>query len=405
MQNFCLRLLLAAVFVSSPVIQSQEENTPALVREFAAEVLACRADGERRAAVTRFIEALGGRRLPWIEGPTATFIYVDGAGEGGPRPIEIFGDFSGWERAHPMQRVEGTPVYFFTLAEIPETARIEYLFKVGGEALMDPQNPGKIDNGVGGENSFFAMPSYRPLVLPEEDFPAGTVQTVELASAILNNHRPVHVYTPPLYGEGRRYPVLYVHDGTNYLYRGQLAQIADYLIHAGQIRPLIIVFVDPVERHQEYARGKEYTRLVMEELLPYIRQNFRVSDNPLETGVMGASMGGLIAVHLAFAHPDTFGMAASQSGAFGGLSDTILPEIYTAEKKKVKIYLDVGLYDLSNENASLLDGNRLLSQLLQEKQYEYRYAEFPGGHNWTCWRDQLPAILTYLYPAESEKSR
>ena len=58
----------------------------------------------------------------------------------------------------------------------------------------------------------------------------------------------------------------------------------------------------------------------------------------------------------------------------------------------IKIWMDVGRMD------ELLEDNRKMSALLQDKGYQVTYREFSGGHNYTAWRDDLWRGLEELFP-------
>jgi enterochelin esterase family protein len=53
--------------------------------------------------------------------------------------------------------------------------------------------------------------------------------------------------------------------------------------------------------------------------------------------------------------------------------------------------MDAGRYEW------LLEGNRRLYSLLNEKQYKVRYHEFSGGHNYTSWRNDLWRGLIFMF--------
>ena len=130
--------------------------------------------------------------------------------------------------------------------------RVEYKLIADGEWLLDPLNPDKNDNGVGGENSFFTMPDYRasafinaegvrrlpPGLDAKADFkkwarhgPGGAaisfgdllvnIRLEDVTSVHLGGKRTVAVYLPREYAKGgqTRYPVLYVQDGSDYIRR------------------------------------------------------------------------------------------------------------------------------------------------------------------------------------------
>jgi enterochelin esterase-like enzyme len=56
-------------------------------------------------------------------------------------------------------------------------------------------------------------------------------------------------------------------------------------------------------------RSDRYLRFLVEELKPYIDENFAVLTDRDNTFVMGSSMGGLISIYALARYPDTFGGA------------------------------------------------------------------------------------------------
>ena len=88
------------------------------------------------------------------------FVY-SGAGKN----VEVAGDFTGWKsqnltfwKFQPYAPVEGDDLEFSSYRPINwlnSKARVEYKLIVDGKWITDPLNPNKVDNGVGGENSYF----------------------------------------------------------------------------------------------------------------------------------------------------------------------------------------------------------------------------------------------------------
>lgn len=101
------------------------------------------------------------------------FAFADATSEN-VKNVEVVGDFTGWKPqnlyltgSQPYAPVEGEFVdysRYFPLFNVKPTARIEYKLIVDGKWVTDPLNPNKVDNGVGGENSFFTMPDYKPTI-------------------------------------------------------------------------------------------------------------------------------------------------------------------------------------------------------------------------------------------------
>lgn len=66
--------------------------------------------------------------------------------------ITLFGNFNQWNRQNlPMKDKDGNGTYEISLPF--EAGKYEYKFFADGEELLDPSNPDKIPNGIGGENS------------------------------------------------------------------------------------------------------------------------------------------------------------------------------------------------------------------------------------------------------------
>ncbi|MFL6257465.1 MAG: glycoside hydrolase family 15 protein, partial [Pyrinomonadaceae bacterium] len=86
---------------------------------------------------------------PLIDAEGVTFIY-----RGAAKRVEVVGDFTGWAPAGLVLRdVPNTNNLKFIRLKFPAEARLEYKLIADGEWLLDPLNPNKNDNGVGGLNS------------------------------------------------------------------------------------------------------------------------------------------------------------------------------------------------------------------------------------------------------------
>lgn len=345
-------------------------------------------------------------------GDAVTFLYVapiagksGGSGGGSARKlpkVEIDGDFTGWRFRVPLVRFADSPVHTYRLAGLPADARVEYKLYVGGRGRLDPLNATRVPNGMGGENSVVAMPGYHGVEVASGGHLAGTLERFPWKSRIEGTRRQVSVYLPASYHSNRaqKYPVVYFHDGSECLRYGHAAQIIESLQRDGRIQEVIAVFVDPRNRWRDYSRNPQFARMFVTELVPMIDGRYRTRREPASRCVVGASLGGLIAMHLAFNHPEVFGLVASQSGAFQWPEPGLVQEFAAAERKPLKIHLDAGMYELYDFHRSLLDQSREMRKVLEAKGYPLQYHEFSGGHNFTSWRDQFPAMLEYFFPKE-----
>src|SRR6185295_19694004 len=202
----------------------------------------------------------------------------------------------------------------------------------------------------------------------------------------VGNQRPVYLYHPPT---NEPVPLLMVLDGKDYATRAKLPIIVDNLIAQKRIRPIALA----MPQHGGQARFIEYmcsdttvsflTRDVLALALEHLHI-LPIEENPGAYGILGASMGGLMALYSGLRLPEVFGKVISQSGAFGfdlmGNETVIYDLVRLYERRPIKIWMDVGLYEW------LLPMNRKMRGVLDAHGYAPIYREYSGGHNYTSWR-------------------
>ncbi len=236
-------------------------------------------------------------------------------------------------------------------------------------------------------------------------------QIIDLSvkSEIMGRNMPVRIYLPKGYGDGKDYPVWYGLHGyssveTMWTNAG-LTQVADELIDSGEIKSMIMVFPfvkdDALKEFnkqlQEYGKlGERYIdQYISKELIPYIDSNYDTDTTSKGRYIGGFSMGGMMALRIAFHHPDLFSKAGGYSAAvtssdFSGtqLEKWLYPDENTdeitdvanyARKKgfnKLQFYLDWG-----HENDPFSEGLQSLSDALQKRKVKVESKVNNGGHN------------------------
>ena len=363
----------------------------------------------RDKVVTGFMTA-NRTRFPLIEGSLVTFVYRGKAEIGAFVPS----DLNRWDtRADRMTRLADTDFHYRTL-ELPLDARIDYKLYVDNVWMLDPLNPITVRGGFG-DNSAFAMPAYiePEEILEQKSIAHGTLETHEFKSVALANTRRVQVYlpagyspkmvagseiapgTPAAYAGTHR--AIFVQDGGEYITLGSMITVLDNLIAAGAIPPVVAIFVDPVDRNSEYWLNSGYERMVVDELVPFIRERYDVARDPAKTAIMGASLGGEISVMMGLGHPEVFGKVASQSGVVGLGDDRLILAVAGGPKLAVDFYLDCGRF------GEPLEENRRMREALAAKGYLFKYQEFNEGHSWGNWRAHLDDLLTFFWGSNAAR--
>ncbi|QHL86660.1 alpha/beta hydrolase [Nibribacter ruber] len=232
----------------------------------------------------------------------------------------------------------------------------------------------------------------------------------------LNRSRRVWIYLPPDYAtSGKRYPVLYMHDGQNlfdafYGYSGEwgVDESMDKLF-AETGRGAIIVAPDngSDQRMNEYTpwknaqygggQGDAYVDFLAQTLKPYMDAHYRTLADKKHTGVAGSSMGGLISLYAALKHPSVFGKAGVFSPAFW-----VSPEVYSfVETHKVPKDLKIVLLAGEKEGQQMVPDMARMRDLLLKKGLKKKNLHYEthadGEHKESFWQREFPDAFTWLF--------
>jgi enterochelin esterase family protein len=205
----------------------------------------------------------------------------------------------------------------------------------------------------------------------------------------------VALYHPPT---DEPCPLVVVFDGPDYVQRAHLPTMMDNLIAEKRIRPVALALV----AHGRQARIIEYMTsdatliFLMTSVLPLARQHLNLADEPGIHGVLGASMGGLMALYTGLRLPDIFGRVISESASLGFSDDQghemmIFDLVRWGNVPPVKVWLSVGTLE------PLLQPVRRMRHLMNSKGYDVTYRESGGGHNYTMWADNAWRGLEMMY--------
>ena len=251
----------------------------------------------------------------------------------------------------------------------------------------------------------------------------GRFETITgFSSGLLANERRVTVYLPPGYEEkpDRRYPVLYMQDGQNLFDRTRsfageawrLGAAADAAIGARSMRPIVIVGVDHAgsDRMQEYTpvrdaskdgggRGDDYGAMLLFELKPVIDARYRTLAE--DTSVGGSSLGGLISLHLALAHPDRIRRALVMSPSVWWAGRAILGSVDALPPgERPRVWLDVGGRE---GRQAIADARQLRDRMLLNGWTPSNFRFFEdrrGDHSERAWAGRVRRALEFLFPPE-----
>lgn len=240
-------------------------------------------------------------------------------------------------------------------------------------------------------------------------------QTFEIWSPQFRNRRPVDVYLPDAYDDGRRrHPVVYLQDGQNLsdpsiAFGGNTWKLDDGLqwLYGRGLEPIVVGVHNTGERRlAEYSpfrdsrlgggAGDRYVHFLADTVKPRIDAAYRTRRDRDSTVIGGSSMGGLISLYAFFRRPSPFGHAVVMSPSIWFGEREILRFVERARATRGRLYLDVG----TAEGAGTLRDVRALAKLLRSKgasRDTLKYVEAQGHqHREADWAWRLPSALDFV---------
>jgi hypothetical protein len=232
---------------------------------------------------------LARHRVPIIEGERATFLYRGDADEVWVRHRVV-----GLPDPLPLRRIGSSSLWAAT-CDLPTGSRVEYQLETRRgdhyERFNDPLNPRLAASPLGSSSVCaaigYAVPEW---VHHDSEAREGELVSEVVRSKALRRDQEVLLYLPARFNRAARYPLLIVHDGTDYLGYTAMKTVLDNLIHRLDIAPMIVAFVPPRDRLKEYPNHAPHARFIARELLPLLTERFPLQDKPLRSHAHGIQL-------------------------------------------------------------------------------------------------------------------
>jgi len=362
---------------------------------------------ERRPAEPAVIDRFLARHdVPIVEGARCTFLYRGEADE-----VSLVHRAVGLPEHIPLRRLYLTDLWY-VVVELPEGSRFEYQLEVARgdqrERINDPLNPRLAHSPMGSSSVCYARGYEVPeWTRPDPESRPGSLVDLKVASRALRRDCAVTLYLPARVLRTARYPLLVVHDGSDYLKYASAKTVLDNLIHRLDVAETIVAFVSPGDRLTEYANSAAHARYLTAELVPRLEAEFPLAAAPSGRCLMGASFGAVAALSTAFRYPEFYGSLLLQSGSFvftdigndhggGPAFEPVVKFVnrYRAAPRRVadRVFVSCGVYE------PLIIRNRSMVPTFEAAGMDVRYVEARDGHSWENWRDRLREGLSWIFP-------
>lgn len=237
-------------------------------------------------------------------------------------------------------------------------------------------------------------PTVTPLTCWNE---SGRDETGEIETELLSKPLEYLVHLPPCYDEQseRRYPVLYLIHGQSYdqfqWQRLGASKAMDKLSASGEIAPFIIIM--PRDRLWLPPNIDLFGQAVVEELLPYIDNQYRTQPEREFRAIGGLSRGAGWSVHLGITEWEMFGALGAHSLAAFDIDASYL-RLWMREipaESLPRIYADIGDKDRPNIMRSAL----WFEQMLADENIPHVWNLYQGYHAEEYWSAHIEEYIRW----------
>ena len=279
-----------------------------------------------------------------------------------------------------------------------------YNFVVDGVTVQDAKN-----NGVANARALAVVATDPNAFFVNKDVPHGAVAQRWYYSKTLKEMRRMHVWTPAGYEKSAdKLPVLYlVHGGgdndTSWPGVGHAGFILDNLLAEGKMVPMIVVMPNgSIDMPDGNIQGEVpvFAEDMIQSIIPYIEDNYRVLTDKDHRAMAGLSMGGMETMETALYHPEMFSYVWVLSSSFApGNKDKYEAERIHLKNDAAKINANIkqlvftqgGPEDIAYNNC------KETLKLFDEAGIKYEFSEMPGGHSWHVWRHNLRDLAPRIF--------
>ena len=245
-----------------------------------------------------------------------------------------------------------------------------------------------------------------------KDVPHGDVRMNRYYSNVTRSWRRMFVYTPPGYdsNKGEKYPVLYILHGGGEDERGWAAQgktdlILDNLIAEGKAKPMLVVMMDGnVSSGGMSGFGEPVLRQFEAELkgavMPFVEKAYRAATDANSRALAGLSLGGLQTLYAGVKNTNLFSyLGVFSSGWFTNQPALTNPQYEFMKNNASTINSNLKSFwiAMGGKEDIAYNNNKAMLQKFDESGIKYTYSEYPGGHTWPVWRNNLYHFAQVLF--------
>lgn len=285
-----------------------------------------------------------------------------------------------------------------------------YSLLIDGVAVADPAS--ETFYGMGRMAAGIEIPSKNGDFYALKDVPHGEVRMKRYYSTVFNAWRRFYIYTPAAYDENsnEKYPVLYLlhgggEDERGWSVQGKTDLILDNLIADKKAKPMLIVMMDGNTGGGGIGSFNErslqtFERELKQVVIPFVEENYKADPNSKSRALAGLSMGGLQTLYAGVRNHQMFSYLGVFSSGWWANNTTLSDPQYAFMKENSSaINTDIKLFwvAMGGKEDIAHDNCKIMLSKFDEMNIKYQYSEYPGGHTWPVWRNNLYSFAPLLF--------
>jgi enterochelin esterase-like enzyme len=285
-----------------------------------------------------------------------------------------------------------------------------YSLLIDGVAVADPSS--ETFYGMGRMASGIEIPFAGGGYYAMRNVPHGDTRIKKYFSTVTNTWRQFYLYTPPGYDVNTddKYPVLYIlhgggEDERGWAMQGKTDIILDNLIADKKAKPMLVVMMDGnVSSGGLAGFGEQSLKRFEDELrnavIPFVEKNYRTETDAKSRALAGLSLGGLQTLYAGIRNTNMFAYLGVFSSGWFANQPTLSDPQYAFMKDNASLINNNlksfwiamgGKEDIAYNNCKIMLGK------FDELGIRYTYSEYPGGHTWPVWRNNLYTFAQVLF--------
>lgn len=285
-----------------------------------------------------------------------------------------------------------------------------YSLLIDGVAVADPSS--ETFYGMGRMASGIEIPFAGGGYYAMKNVPHGDTRIKKYFSTVTNTWRQFYIYTPPGYdvNTNDKYPVLYIlhgggEDERGWAMQGKTDIILDNLIADKKAKPMLVIMMDGnVSSGGLAGFGEQSLKRFEDELknavIPFVEKNYRTETDAKSRALAGLSLGGLQTLYAGIRNTNMFAYLGVFSSGWFANQPTLSDPQYAFMKDHASLINNHlksfwiamgGKEDIAYNNCKIMLGK------FDELGIRYTYSEYPGGHTWPVWRNNLYTFAQVLF--------